>query len=97
MEGDKNEEYMKKWEVQEAVRKGIEDHETRKEGKFVLKYELDLLQKDNDRRLGDLEGDNNDAKDRNKWLFRLVVASIIVSLIPIAIALLSQLQGNILK
>lgn len=94
---DKNEEYMKKWEVQEAVRKSIEDHETRKEGKFVLKYELDLLQKDNDRRLGDLEGDSTDSKDRNKWLFRLVVTSIIVSLIPIVIALLSQSQGNILK
>ena len=94
---DNNEDFIKKWEVQELIRKGIEDHETRKEGKFVLKYELDLLQKDNDRRLVDLEDDSKESKDRNKWLFRLVVGAIIVSLIPIVIALLSQSQGNILK
>ena len=94
---DNNEDFIKKWEVQELIRKSIEDHETRKEGKFVLKYELDLLQKDNDRRLSDLEEDAKDSKDRNKWLFRLVVGAIIVSLIPIVIALLSQSQGNILK
>ena len=94
---DNNEDFIKKWEVQELIRKSIEDHETRKEGKFVLKYELDLLQKDNDRRLVDLEDDSKESKDRNKWLFRLVVGAIIVSLIPIVIALLSQSQGNILK
>lgn len=97
MAGDKNEEYLKKWEVQELIREAIEKHENQKEGKFILKYELDLLQKDNDRRLGSLETDSVEAKDRNKWLFRLVVGAIITSLIPIAIALLSQSQGNILK
>lgn len=95
--GDKNEDFLKKWEVQELIRESMEKHEASKEGKFVLKYELDLLQKDNDRRLGDLESDSVEAKDRNKWLFRLVVGAIITSLIPIAIALLSQSQGNILK
>ena len=91
-----SEDFLKKWEVQDMIRTAIEDHETRKENKFVLKYELELLQKDNDRRLIDLENDSRDAKDRNKWLFRLVVGAIIVSLIPIVIALLSQSQGNIL-
>ena len=89
--------YLREWEVKDIVRAAIEDHETRKEGKFVLKYELDLVQKDNDRRLVDLEDDSKESKDRNKWLFRLVVGAIIVSLIPIVIALLSQSQGNILK
>lgn len=92
-----NDEYMKKWEVQDSIREAIERHEVQKENKFIMKYELDLLQKDNDRRLGDLEQDGADAKDRNKWLFRLVVGAIITSLIPIVIALLSQPQGNILK
>lgn len=94
---NEEEKFLKEWEVKDIVRSAIEDHETRKEGKFVLKYELDLLQKDNDRRLKDLEDDAADAKDRNKWLFRLVVGAIIVSLIPIVIALLSQSQGTILK
>lgn len=94
---ENNEKYLKEWEVKDIVRQAIDDHEARKEGKFVLKYELDLLQKDNDRRLKDLEDDNTDSKDRNKWLFRLVIGAIIVSLIPIVIALLSQSQGNILK
>ena len=94
---DINEDFLKKWEVQELIRTAIEDHETRKESKFVLKYELELLQKDNDRRLVDLENDSKEAKDRNKWLFRLVISAIITSLIPIVIALLSQAQGNILK
>lgn len=94
---ENNEEFLKKWEVQDMIRTAIEDHETRKENKFVLKYELELLQKDNDRRLIDLENDSRDAKDRNKWLFRLVISAILVSLIPIVIALLSQSQGNILK
>ena len=94
---DINEDFLKKWEVQELIRTAIEDHETRKESKFVLKYELELLQKVNDRRLVDLENDSKEAKDRNKWLFRLVISAIITSLIPIVIALLSQAQGNILK
>ena len=94
---ENNEEFLKKWEVQDMIRIAIEDHETRKENKFVLKYELELLQKDNDRRLVDLENDSKESKDRNKWLFRLVISAILVSLIPIVIALLSQSQGNILK
>ena len=94
---DKEERYLKEWEVKDIVRAAIEDHETRKEGKFVLKYELELQQKDNDRRLINLEDDNKDGKDRNKWLFRLVIGAIIISLIPIVIALLSQSQGNVLK
>ena len=94
---DKNEDFLKRWEVQDMIRTAIEDYETRKENKFVLKYELELLQKDNDRRLVDLENDSKESKDRNKWLFRLVISAIITSLIPIVIALLSQAQGNILK
>jgi len=94
---DSNEDFLKKWEVQDMIRTAIEDHETRKENKFVLKYELELLQKDNDRRLNDLETDSKESKDRNKWLFRLVISAIITSLIPIVIALLSQAQGNVLK
>lgn len=94
---DNNEEYMKKYEVQELIREAIERHELQKENKFIMKHELDLLQKDNDRRIGNLEQDTTEAKDRNKWLFRLVVGAIITSLIPIVIALLSQSQGNILK
>lgn len=91
---DKN---MEKWEVADMIRQAIDAHEIKKEGEFVRKYEMDLLQKDNDRRISNLEDDSTEAKDRNKWLFRLVIGAILTSLIPIVIALLSQSQGSILR
>lgn len=93
-----------KWEVAEMIRVAIDDHETKKEGSFkdrITKTEFEYANKLRDQlvdgRLKTLEEDASDAKDRNKWLFRLVIGAIIASLIPIAIALLSQAQGNILR
>ena len=90
-----------KWEVAEMVRVAIDAHETKKEGSFITKTEFEYANKLRDQlvdgRLKTLEEDASDAKDRNKWLFRLVIGAIIASLIPIAIALLSQAQGNILR
>jgi len=83
------------------IRGAIEVHETKKESNFVTKTEFtyanQLRDQAVDKRLKDLEDDATDAKDRNKWLFRLVIGAIIVSLIPVVIALISQAQGNILK
>jgi hypothetical protein len=90
-----------RWEVAEMIRGAIEVHETKKESNFVTKTEFtyanQLRDQAVDKRLKDLEDDATDAKDRNKWLFRLVIGAIIVSLIPVVIALISQAQGNILK
>lgn len=90
-----------KWEVAEMIRVAIDAHETKKEGNFITKTEFEYANKLRDQlvdgRLKTLEEDASDAKDRNKWLFRLVIGAIIASLIPIAIALLSQAQGNILR
>lgn len=90
-----------RWEVAELIRDAIEKHEIKKESSFVTRTEFEYANKlrdqQVDKRLLDLETDGNDAKDRNKWLFRLVIGAIIVSLIPIVIALLSQAQGNVLK
>lgn len=90
-----------RWEVAEMIRDGIEKHEAKKEGQFITKTEFEYASKLRDQavdgRLKSLESDATDSKDRNKWLFRLVIGAIIVSLIPIVIALLSQAQGNILK
>lgn len=94
---DRNEDLVKRWEVGDMIRAAIKEHELEKENKFVFKYELQSKEESLSRRLVDLEEDAKDAKDRNKWLFRLVVGAIITSLIPIVIALLSQSQGNILK
>lgn len=90
-----------RWEVSEMIRTAIETHEVKKEASFVTKTEFEYASKLRDqavdKRLKDLEDGSDDVKDRNKWLYRLVIGSIIVSLIPIVIALLSQAQGNVLK
>ena len=90
-----------KWEIAEMIRASIESHEIKKEGSFVSKTEFEYVNKLRDQavnsRLGDLEKDSTNAQDRNKWLFRLVVGAVILSFIPIVIALLSQAQGSILK
>lgn len=92
---------VEKWEVAEMIRMAIEAHEVKKEGNFVSKTEFEYAAKLRDqivdKRLLDLERDQIDARDRNKWLFRLVVGAIVVSMIPIVIALLSQAQGSVLK
>lgn len=92
---------IERWQVAELIRLAIEAHEIKKESNFVTKTEFEYANKLRDqlvdKRLADLEQDQTDAKDRNKWLFRLVVGAIILSLIPIAIALLAQSQGSILK
>lgn len=92
---------IERWQVAELIRLAIEAHEIKKESNFVTKTEFEYANKLRDqlvdKRLADLEQDQTDAKDRNKWLFRLVVGAIILSLIPITIALLAQSQGSILK
>lgn len=91
---------MNRWEVKEMVDNAIQAHETRKEGTFVPVYMLELYKKDIEAKVHDLEGSvrelkeaAQDAKDRNKWLLRLVVGAVITSFIPIAIALLSKNGG----
>ena len=82
------------------VDNAIQAHETRKEGTFVPVYMLELYKKDIEAKVHDLEGDvknlqdaAKEARDRNKWLLRLVVDAVITSFIPIAIALLSKNGG----
>lgn len=91
----------KRWEVAEMIRDAIEKHETRKESLFVTKTEFEyatrLSQQSVEDRIRALEVDSRDNKDHNKWLFRLVVGAVVLSLIPIAVALLAQAQGNILS
>ena len=98
---DKENQKPEKWEVAEMIRVAIDAHETKKEANFITKTEFEYANKLRDQpvdgRLKTLEDDSKEAKDRNKWLFRLVIGAIIASLIPIAIALLSQAQGNILR
>lgn len=98
---DASQKSMEPWQVDEKIRNAIELHETRKDGVFVTKTEFEYTNKLRDqlvdKRLADLEQENNDTKDRNKWLFRLVIGAIIISLIPVLIALLSTSQGSILK
>ena len=91
---------VNRWEVKEMVDNAIQAHETRKEGTFVPVYMLELYKKDIEAKVHDLEGDLKDlqdaaqeAKDRNKWLLRLVVGAVITSFIPIAIALMSKNGG----
>lgn len=91
---------MNRWEIKEMVDNAIQAHETRKEGMFVPVYMLELYKKDIEAKVHDLEGSvrdlkeaAQDAKDRNKWLLRLVVGAVITSFIPIAIALLSKNGG----
>lgn len=95
---------MNKYEVKEAIDDAIQKHEARKEGNFVPIYALDLYKKDIEAQIRELDGeikdikaDAADARDRNRWLFRLVVGAVITSLIPIAIALLSRGGGGILR
>ena len=91
---------MNRWEIKEMVDNAIQAHETRKEGMFVPVYMLKLYKKDIEAKVHDLEGGvkelkdaAQDAKERNKWLFRLVVGAVLTSFIPIAIALLSKNGG----
>lgn len=91
---------MNRWEIKEMIDTAIQVHETRKEGAFVPVYMLELYKKDIEAQIHeikndveDLEGAASDAKDRNKWLFRLVVGAVLTSLIPIAIALMNRGGG----
>lgn len=93
-------ESMNRWQIKEMIDTAIQAHETRKEGAFVPVYMLELYKKDIEAKVHDLEGSvrelkeaAQDAKDRNKWLLRLVVGAVITSFIPIAIALLSKNGG----
>lgn len=88
---------LNKWQVKEIIDDAITKHELRKENDFVRVYVLDLYKKDIESRLKDLEADSADAKDRNKWLFRLVVGAVITSFVPIVIALLSNSRGGLLR
>lgn len=88
---------LNKWQVKEIIDDAITKHELRKENDFVRVYVLDLYKKDIESRLKDLEDDSADAKDRNKWLFRLVVGAVITSFVPIVIALLSNSRGGLLR
>lgn len=90
-----------RWQASEMIRLAIEKHEQKKETKFVTKTEFEYTNKLRDQltneRLKDLENYNIEAKDRSKWLLRLVGGAVILSLIPIIVALLSQAQGSILR
>ena len=88
---------LNKWQVKEIIDDAITKHELRKENDFVRVYMLDLYKKDIESRLEDLETDSADSKDRNKWLFRLVVGAVITSFVPIVIALLSNSRGGLLR
>lgn len=88
---------LNKWQVKEIIDDAITKHELRKENDFVRVYVLDLYKKDIESRLKDLETDSEEAKDRNKWLFRLVVGAVITSFVPIVIALLSNSRGGLLR
>nr|DAY12851.1 MAG TPA: hemolysin [Caudoviricetes sp.] len=88
---------LNKWQVKEIIDDAITKHELRKENDFVRVYVLDLYKKDIESRLKDLETDAAEAKDRNKWLFRLVVGAVITSFVPIVIALLSNSRGGLLR
>nr|DAR94288.1 MAG TPA: hemolysin [Caudoviricetes sp.] len=88
---------LNKWQVKEIIDDSITKHELRKENDFVRVYVLDLYKKDIESRLKDLETDSAEAKDRNKWLFRLVVGAVITSFVPIVIALLSNSRGGLLR
>lgn len=88
---------LNKWQVKEIIDDAIANHELRKENDFVRVYVLDLYKKDIESRLKDLETDSAEAKDRNKWLFRLVVGAVITSFVPIVIALLSNSRGGLLR
>lgn len=88
---------LNKWQVKEIIDDAITKHELRKENDFVRVYMLDLYKKDIESRLKDLETDSADSKDRNKWLFRLVVGAVITSFVPIVIALLSNSRGGLLR
>lgn len=88
---------LNKWQVKEIIDDAITKHELRKENDFVRVYVLDLYKKDIESRLKDLETDSSEAKDRNKWLFRLVVGAVITSFVPIVIALLSNSRGGLLR
>ena len=56
-----------------------------------------LYKKDIEARVKDLEDDAAEARDTNRWLFRLVVGAVITSFIPILIALLSRGSGGLLR
>ena len=88
---------MNRWEVKEAIQQAIDLHETRKASIYVPVYALDLYKKDIEARLKELEDDATEEKDRNRWLFRLVVGAVITSFIPILIALLSRGTGGLLR
>ena len=88
---------LNKWQGKEIIDDAIAKHELRKENDFVRVYVLDLYKKDIESRLKDLEDDSAEAKDRNKWLFRLVVGAVITSFVPIVIALLSNSRGGLLR
>lgn len=88
---------LNKWQVKEIIDDAITKHELRKENDFVRVYVLDLYKKDIESRLKDLETDSAESKDRNKWLFRLVVGAVITSFVPIVIALLSNSRGGLLR
>lgn len=90
-------ETMNRWEVKEAIQQAIDLHETRKATTYVPVYALDLYKKDIEARVKDLEDDAAEARDRNRWLFRLVVGAVITSFIPILIALLSRGSGGLLR
>lgn len=88
---------LNKWQVKEIIDDAITKHELRKENDFVRVYVLDLYKKDIESRLKDLETESAESKDRNKWLFRLVVGAVITSFVPIVIALLSNSRGGLLR
>jgi hypothetical protein len=90
-------ETMNRWEVKEAIQQAIDLHETRKASMYVPFYALDLYKKEIEARVKDLETDAAEEKDRNRWLFRLVVGAVITSFIPILIALLSRGSGGLLR
>ena len=88
---------LNKWQVKEIIDDAITKHELHKEKDFVPIYALEIYKKDIESRLKDLETDSAEAKDRNKWLFRLVVGAVITSFVPIVIALLSNSRGGLLR
>lgn len=94
-------ESMNRWQIKEMIDDAISKHELRKENSFVPVYMLEIYKKDVEAQVHDLknsvkdlEDAANDAKDRNKWLLRLVVGAVITSFIPIAIALMSKTNGG---
>lgn len=93
-------ESINRWQIKEMIDDAISKHELRKESTFVPVYMLEIYKKDVEAQVHelensvkDLEAAASDAKDRNKWLFRLVVGAVLTSFVPIAIALLSKNGG----